>query len=99
VSTREALLHLIHLFKETGQAHHQAFASTNGANENWPQWYAEYLRGPLNILFGVMLDKEQLMTMLVAFDQKHKMDTSHTAWAESYARLFLEHYGLLKPKR
>ena len=62
--TLEALIHLTQLFKETGQAHHQAFLSTNGVDENWPQWYADYLQGPLNGLFGVMIDKETLKTCL-----------------------------------
>jgi hypothetical protein len=96
MNTRSFLLLLTQLFKETGEAHHQAFLSTNGADENWPQWYAEYLQGPLNVLFGVMIERETLAVMLVDFDKKHKMDTSNTLWAEYYARLMLEHYGLLK---
>jgi hypothetical protein len=95
MSTLEAFLHLTQLFKETGRAHHQAFIATNGADENWPAWYAAYLQGPLNVLFGVMLVKEELANMLIDFDKKHTMDTSHTLWAEYYAKLFLERYGLL----
>ena len=34
---------LENLFRETGQAHHQAFLSTNGADPDWPIWYAGYL--------------------------------------------------------
>jgi hypothetical protein len=97
VSTLETLLHLTQLFKETGQAHHQAFSSTNGADENWPQWYADYLQGPLNVLFGVVLQKDELVDLLTALDKKQQMDTSHTLWADNYARLFLERYGLLAP--
>ncbi len=100
--TLEVLIHLTQLFKETGQAHHEAFLSTNGADENWPTWYASYLQGPLNVLFGVMIEKETLKDLLIEFDKKHTMNitntlSSHTQWADYYARLFLEHYGLLKP--
>jgi sugar/nucleoside kinase (ribokinase family) len=96
MSTLEALVHLTQLFKETGHAHHQAFLATNGADENWPSWYAAYLQGSLNVLFGVMIQKDELREMLVEFDKRHRMDTSHTEWAEYYAKLFLEHYGLLR---
>jgi hypothetical protein len=98
MNTRLLFIHLTQLFKEAGQAHHQAFLGANGADENWAAWYAEYLQGPLNFLFGVMISKEDLTEMLTAFDKKHQMDTSNTLWADYYARLFLEHYDLLKPR-
>ena len=30
------------LLRETGHAHHEAFAATDGADPDWPIWYAEY---------------------------------------------------------
>jgi hypothetical protein len=94
MNTRSLFIHLTQLFKETGQAHHQAFLATNGADENWPQWYADHLQGALNVLLGVMLSKEELAELLTRFDKTHQMDTSNTLWADYYARLFLEHYGI-----
>lgn len=99
MNTRAAFVYLTQLFKETGQAHHEAFLATNGADENWATWYTDYLQGPLNVIFGVMIERETLADMLIAFDKRHQMDTSHTLWAEYYARLFLEHYGLLTPQK
>jgi hypothetical protein len=32
------------LFRETGEAHHQAYIETDGADPEWPLWYADYLR-------------------------------------------------------
>ena len=31
------------LFREVGEAHHQAYIETDGADPEWPLWYAEYL--------------------------------------------------------
>ena len=33
---------LIDLFRETGPAHHRAYFAANGADPEWPLWYAEY---------------------------------------------------------
>ena len=38
---------LADLFLETGHAHHAAFAATDGADPEWPIWYAEHLQAPL----------------------------------------------------
>ncbi len=32
------------LFHEVGEAHHQAYIETDGADPEWPLWYADYLR-------------------------------------------------------
>jgi hypothetical protein len=31
------------LFKQTGEAHHEAFLDTDGDDPEWPLWYAKYL--------------------------------------------------------
>src|SRR3954471_10797358 len=35
------------LFHEVGEAHHQAYIETDGADPEWPLWYADYLRDKL----------------------------------------------------
>ena len=32
---------IIALFREAGPAHHKAYIETNGADPDWPMWYAE----------------------------------------------------------
>lgn len=39
--------HLAKLFQEAGKAHHEAFATTDGVDPEWPIWYADYLVEPL----------------------------------------------------
>ena len=33
---------LENLFHEVGEAHHQAYIETDGADPEWPLWYADY---------------------------------------------------------
>ena len=35
------------LFREVGEAHHQAYIETDGDDPEWPLWYADYLRDKL----------------------------------------------------
>jgi hypothetical protein len=35
------------LFREVGKAHHQAYIEWDGADPEWPVWYADYLRDRL----------------------------------------------------
>jgi hypothetical protein len=34
---------LANLLNETAEAHHKAFAATEGKDPDWPIWYADYL--------------------------------------------------------
>jgi hypothetical protein len=34
---------LANLLDETAEAHHKAFAPTEGKDPDWPLWYADYL--------------------------------------------------------
>jgi hypothetical protein len=34
---------LANLLNETAEAHHKAFAATEGEDPDWPLWYADYL--------------------------------------------------------
>ena len=38
---------LAELFKQTGEAHHQAFLETDGEDPEWAIWYAGYLQDRL----------------------------------------------------
>ena len=42
----ELRTNLVDLFREAGHAHHAAFAATDGADPDWPIWYADYLQEP-----------------------------------------------------
>ncbi len=81
------------LFSETGSAHHQAFAATNGDDPNWPDWYAEYLSPRLLRVLGRRFDITVLASHLRRLDAEHRTRGGGEPWAEFYARWFLDQPG------
>jgi len=77
------------LFRETGSAHHQAFAATKGEDPDWPTWYAEYLSPRLERVFGRPFDVAGLESNLRAADAERRRIAAAEPWAEYYARWFL----------
>src|SRR3712207_3255228 len=53
------------LFHEVGAAHHQAYIETDGADPEWPLWYADYLRERLGELLDASFTKSGLPHVLV----------------------------------
>lgn len=49
---------LTHLFVAAGQAHHNTFVETNGADPHWPAGYSRYLALPLSHVPGTTLPPE-----------------------------------------
>lgn len=50
---------------DTGRAHHQAFEVTDGADPEWPVWYAEYSKDTFAEQFGINFTKSQLIYCLM----------------------------------
>ena len=85
---------LVNLFQETGHAHHAAFAATDGADPDWPIWYAEYLQAPLGDAMQVPFTKSQLVYCLMDADFEQAARAPEADWAEFYADQFIEHFAL-----
>ena len=60
------------LFKQTGEAHHEAFLDTDGADPEWPLWYAEYLQHRLTPFLAVPLSRSRLVFCLVETDDEQR---------------------------
>ena len=45
---------LIDLFRETGPAHHRAYSAANGADPEWPLWYADFFIDRYGAMAGQM---------------------------------------------
>lgn len=78
------------LLRETGQAHHKAFEDTDGADPDWPLWYAEYARDKFADRFGMDFTRSQLVYCLVKADIEHQVRASDSDWPEFYANEFME---------
>lgn len=82
-------LAVAHLFRSTAQAHHRAFAATNGDDPDWPAWYARELAAPLSVLLGVTLEPADLATALRQLDQDMQRELPGSDWTLYYADWFL----------
>ena len=49
------------LLEETGRAHHAAFAASDGVDEDWPIWYADYLVDRVKEQLGLEISRSQLI--------------------------------------
>jgi hypothetical protein len=79
---------LEYLFHEVGEAHHRAYIETDGADPEWPLWYADYLRERLGALLDATFTKSELV--LVAAEQLLRAPGAN--WARYYAKFFLGLY-------
>lgn len=86
----DALAGLLH---EAGQAHHDAYSATDGADPDWPIWYARHLHEPLAALLGASFTQSELVYLLVALDRDLKARAPGAEWVSFYTRWFLERYG------
>lgn len=81
------------LLLEAGEAHHKAYSATDGADEDWPIWYAEYLRDRLAELLGARFSKSELVYLLIALDREVQRLAPGANWRAYYARALVERYG------
>jgi hypothetical protein len=69
------------LFHEVGEAHHQAYIETDGADPEWPLWYADYLRERLGDLLDASFTKSELVHMLVLVANEQPLRAPGGNWA------------------
>ena len=81
------------LFRETSSAHHDAYIETDGADADWPIWYAEYLRDRLAGLLQADFTKSELVYLLITLDRELKTRAPGAGWVGYYTRWFLERSG------
>lgn len=83
---------LADLLKEIGSAHHQAFIATDGADPEWPLWYADYLEKRLPELLGQNLTKSEIVYLLVLLSKRQPVQAPDADWTEYYAAYIVEKY-------
>ena len=81
------------LLLEAGEAHHKAYSQTDGADEDWPIWYAEYLRDRLAELLQARFSKSELVYLLISLDREVQRLAPGANWRAYYARVLVERYG------
>ena len=81
------------LLLETGRVHRAAFAATDGADPDWPIWYADYLKEPLAQQMHMNFHKSQLIYCLMDADFEHRARAAESNWSEYYADEIVERYA------
>ena len=80
------------LFREVGEAHHQAFIETDGADPEWPLWYAEYLQERLAPLLDASFTRSELVYLLLRVANEQPLNAPGANWARYYAKFFMSLY-------
>ena len=81
------------LFHDVGEAHHKAYIETDGADPEWPLWYADYLRERLGTLLDASFTKSELVHMLVLVANEQPLRAPGANWARYYAKKFIALYA------
>ena len=81
------------LLKETGRAHHEAFIDVDGADDEWPAWYADHMHKRLCKLLRAEFTRSELIYLLVRVDRERALHAPGAEWTDYYARFFLARYG------
>ena len=83
------------IFVAAGNAHHAAFAASNGEDAQWPAWYAQWLAPRLRAQLASVPAAAVLADELQQLDREYRSAAQTLQWPEYYARWFIRKYGAL----
>ena len=83
------------LLHEAGETHHQVFRITDGADDDWASWYADWLvvHSELPAILGATPVRSELVYLLVALDKEYVRDQATEPWPEYYASRIERHFA------
>lgn len=83
---------LASLLSETAEAHHKAFAATEGEDPDWPIWYADYLLDKMRQMLKAKFTKSELIYLLVLADKENGSIAPGAYRPRFYANLIISRY-------
>jgi hypothetical protein len=83
------------LLHEAAETHHQVFRITDGADDDWASWYADWLvkLSELPALLGGRLVRSELTWLLVRLDKEYTERRPDQRWEDYYAGQLLNHFA------
>jgi hypothetical protein len=83
------------LLHEVGETHHQVFRITDGADDDWASWYADWLTrlSELPTLLSSQIVRSELVYLLVRLDKEYTDENPTDTWEEYYAARVVDYFG------
>jgi hypothetical protein len=83
---------LANVLNETAEAHHKAFAASDGEDPEWPIWYADYLLDRMRMMLNSKFTKSELIYILVSADKEKERVAPGAYWPRFYANFLVSRY-------
>jgi len=76
------------LLQEAAETHHRVYRITDGADDDWASWYANWLLtlSELPAVLATRPVRSHLVHALVQLDRDYAAATSNETWPDFYAR-------------
>ena len=76
------------LLQEAAETHHHVYRITDGTDDDWASWYADWLLtlSELPELLGARPARSHLVHALVQLDRDHTAAGTGESWQDFYAR-------------
>jgi hypothetical protein len=86
---------VVALLQEAAETHHRVYRITDGADEDWASWYADWLLAlsELPQLLGARPVRSHLVHALVQLDRDHAAADTDEAWPAFYAARLLQTFS------
>jgi hypothetical protein len=83
------------LLHEVADVHHRVYRITDGADEDWASWYADWLveLSELPEVLGRRPVRSELVYLLVLLDKEFSEQQPAEQWEQYYARRLIEHFA------
>jgi NAD(P)H-hydrate epimerase len=78
------------LLDDAGERHHRAYEESDGADPEWPLWYATDVQARLWDRGGRLPTRSELVYLLVAAERAYRTSDGSEPWARAYARAILQ---------
>jgi hypothetical protein len=90
----DATTRVSELLHEAAETHHRVFRITDGADDDWASWYADWLvtLSELPQLLGAKPVRSELTWLLVRLDKDYTAKQPASRWEDWYAQAITEHF-------
>jgi hypothetical protein len=83
------------LLEEVAETHHRVYRITDGADDDWASWYADWLLhlSELPAILGTAPVRSELVYVMVDLDKQYTRAQPDQPWPQYYARELVNRFG------